>query len=142
MNINTMKAKKILKDLYSYCDKSQSYFHDLGYDFKETDFDLLFTIVYLLNDRNAENDRLREENAKQKAILEAIDNEMMPLPFETDFDKAIKTAKSEAIKEFAERLKKVKDDLKYYLDNNEENGVVYIPKFVINNLVKEMTGGK
>ena len=82
---------------------------------------------------------LEKENAKQKAILEAIDNEMMPLPFETDFDKAIKTAKSEAIKEFAERLKKVKDDLKYYLDNNEENGVVYIPKFVINNLVKEMT---
>lgn len=44
-----------------------------------------------------------------------------------------------------EATKKVKSDLKYYLDTNEENGVVWIPKFTINNLVKEMTekeGGK
>ena len=38
-----------------------------------------------------------------------------------------------------EATKKVKSDLKYYLDTNEENGVVWIPKFTINNLVKEMT---
>lgn len=36
-------------------------------------------------------------------------------------------------------IEKIKIDLKYYLDNNEENGVVYIPKFVIDDLVKEMT---
>lgn len=30
---------------------------------------------------------------------------------------------------------KIKDDLKYYLDTNEENGVVYIPKFVIEKIV-------
>lgn len=125
MNTNTMKAKKILKDLYSYCDKSQSYFHDLGYNFKETDFDLLFTIVYLLNDQIAENDRLREENIKQKAMLEAIDNEMMPLPFETDFDKAIKTAKSEAIKEFVNMLK-------------EKKGWEIADCIFIDNLAKEM----
>lgn len=44
-----------------------------------------------------------------------------------------------------EATKKVKSDLKYYLDTNEENGVVWIPKFTINNLLKEMTekeGGK
>lgn len=27
-------------------------------------------------------------------------------------------------------------DLKYYLESNEENGVVYIPKFVIERMVK------
>ena len=35
-------------------------------------------------------------------------------------------------------IEKIKADLKYYLETNEENGVVYIPKFIINNLVKEM----
>ena len=38
-----------------------------------------------------------------------------------------------------EATKKVKSDLKYYLDTNEENGVVWIPKFTINNLVNETT---
>lgn len=129
MRIDTMKAKKILKDLYSYCDKSQSYFHDLGYDFKETDFDLLFTVVYLLNDQIAENDKLREENAKQKAMLEYIEDEMMPLPFENDFDKAIKSAKSEAVKEFVNKLK-------------EKKGWKIADYIFIDNLAKEMTGGE
>lgn len=30
---------------------------------------------------------------------------------------------------------KIISDLKYYLDTNEENGVVYIPKFVIERIV-------
>lgn len=38
-----------------------------------------------------------------------------------------------------QRLKKIKKKLQYYLNTNEENGVVYIPKFVVDNLVKEMT---
>lgn len=29
----------------------------------------------------------------------------------------------------------IKNDLKYYLDTNEENGVVYIPKFVVEKLI-------
>jgi hypothetical protein len=36
-------------------------------------------------------------------------------------------------------IEKIKIKLKYYLETNEENGVVYIPKFIIDNLVKEMT---
>lgn len=35
-------------------------------------------------------------------------------------------------------IEKIKIKLKYYLETNEENGVVYIPKFIIDNLVKEM----
>lgn len=34
-----------------------------------------------------------------------------------------------------EKQEKIKKDLKYYLDTNEENGVVYIPKFVIEKIV-------
>jgi hypothetical protein len=35
----------------------------------------------------------------------------------------------------ADTLEEIKKDLKYYLDTNEENGVVYIPKFVIEKIV-------
>lgn len=35
------------------------------------------------------------------------------------------------------KVHKVIKDLKYYLDTNEENGVVYIPKFVIEKMVDE-----
>ena len=38
-----------------------------------------------------------------------------------------------------EKIKKWKEDLKYYLDNNEESGVVYIPKFVVEKRIKEMS---
>ena len=43
------------------------------------------------------------------------------------------------IDHFRKHTKKVKANLKYYLDTNEENGVVWIPAFAIDNLVKEMT---
>ena len=43
------------------------------------------------------------------------------------------------IKRQKAEVKKIKTDLKYYLDTNEENGVVYIPKCIIDNIVKEMT---
>lgn len=33
--------------------------------------------------------------------------------------------------------KNIKESLKYYLDINEENGVVYIPKFIIEKIVYE-----
>lgn len=40
-----------------------------------------------------------------------------------------------AIQLLTERENKIVKDLKYYLDTNEENGVVYIPKFVIEKIV-------
>ena len=87
-------------------------------------------VLDLINRQKAEIERLKKENEKQKAMLEAIDNEMLPLPFETDFDKAIKTAKSETIKEFAEQLKK-----RFYLLDGR--CVIDIPQ--INNLLKNNT---
>lgn len=35
-------------------------------------------------------------------------------------------------------LQKVKDDLQYYLNVNEEKGVVYIPKFVVKKLISKL----
>lgn len=40
--------------------------------------------------------------------------------------------------ELNKKLHKVIKDLKYYLDTNEENGVVYIPKFVIEKIVNDI----
>lgn len=38
-------------------------------------------------------------------------------------------------------IERLRVDLKYYLDNNEENGVVYIPKFVVEKRIKELSEG-
>lgn len=47
----------------------------------------------------------------------------------------IQTAKSNI--ELSEKLETAIDDLKYYLENNEENGVVYVPKFAIEKIIKQ-----
>ena len=38
-------------------------------------------------------------------------------------------------KDFIYNIDNIKKTLKYYLDTNEENGVVYIPKFVIEKII-------
>ena len=52
-----------------------------------------------------------------------------------------------ALEHYEEENKKLKsnrtqkyiiDTLKYYLDVNEENGVVYVPKFIVEKLIKEL----
>ena len=95
---------------------------------------MLNAVSDLINRQKAEIKKLEKENEKQKAMLEAIDNEMMPLPFETDFDKAIKTAKSEAIKEFAERLSEKSEP--------DEDYRLWVPLTAIDSLVKQMTEGE
>ena len=94
---------------------------------------LLKNTLDLINRQRAEIERLKEENKKLNLMVESIDDYMNPLPFKTDFDNAIETAKSEAVKEFAERLKKVWFDIGY------ESPDVDFEDF-IDNLVKEMVG--
>ena len=56
--------------------------------------------------------------------------------FAKEYPRAIKI--TEALDMAVNSLKsqdKIKKILKYYLDTNEENGVVYIPKFVIEKIV-------
>ncbi len=100
-------------------------------------YDLSKEALDLINRQQAEIERLREENLKQKAILEEFEQITYPLPFETHFDNAIKRAKTEAIKEFAERLK----EKAWIYQHSEE---VTINRLIatndIDNLVKEMVG--
>ena len=92
--------------------------------------------IDLINRQKAEIERLQTENEKQKVIMEEMTDLMFLLPFETDYDKAIKTAKAEAVKEFAERLKE-----KAYF--HEEYGTMVLEDVddITDNLVKEMVGG-
>ena len=39
--------------------------------------------------------------------------------------------------ELSQKLEDVIEDLHYYLDNNEENGVVFVPKFVIEKIINQ-----
>lgn len=56
--------------------------------------------------------------------------------FAKEYPRAIKI--TEALDMAVNSLKnqdKIKEILKYYLDINEENGVVYIPKFIIEKII-------
>ena len=86
--------------------------------------------------------RQQAEIEKQRIMLEAIEDAVNPLPFETDYDKSIKQAKSEAIKEFAERLK-AKSSCCVASQNGQElyeTKSYTIKAIEIDNLVKEMVG--
>ena len=41
-------------------------------------------------------------------------------------------------KDFIYSIDNIKKTLKYYLDINEENGVVYVPKFVIEKIINNI----
>jgi hypothetical protein len=56
------------------------------------------------------------------------DTELSPEEFKESVDFVL---------ELNAKVHKVIKDLKYYLDTNEENGVVYIPKFVIEKMIDE-----
>jgi len=47
----------------------------------------------------------------------------------------IKTTQSNI--ELSEKLEAAIEDLQYYLENNEESGVVFVPKFVIEKIIKK-----
>ncbi len=86
----------------------------------------------------AGQETLQKALADKIAILEEIDNEINPLPFVTNFDVAIRSAKSEAYKEFAERLKQ--QVITIPLCKYEEHGYKAV-HYEIDDLVKEMTEG-
>ena len=67
------------------------------------------------------------ENAIER-LAEYEDTDLTPEEFKESVDFTL---------ELNKKIKKVVTDLKYYLDTNEENGVVYIPKFVIEKMVNE-----
>ena len=77
------------------------------------------------------NCALQSTNGIEDAIerlAEYEDTDLTPEEFKESVDFTL---------ELNKKIKKVLTDLKYYLDTNEENGVVYIPKFVIEKMVNE-----
>lgn len=73
-----------------------------------------------------------EDEKVKKLVLDRLaeyeDTDLTPEEFKESVDFTL---------ELNKKIKKVVTDLKYYLDTNEENGVVYIPKFVIEKMVNE-----
>ena len=92
------------------------------------------------NSYKAEVERLKEEDKNQKLVLEEIEDFINPLPFETDFAKAIRIAKSEARKEFAERLKEKSSSCVTSTNGREiyETKSYTIMATTIDNLLEEM----
>ena len=91
-------------------------------------YDLLKVALDLINRQKAEIERLQKEKDFEK-----YEKTRLRLLFKGEYDNN-KKAKSEAIKEFAERLKEeatVDDDSTWWVANID-----------IDNLVKEMTEGK
>ena len=85
------------------------------------------------NDYREMRDKLKKANAEIErltAMVEAAEDYMHPLPFKNAFDEEIEKAKSEARKEFAERLK----EKKY----NTEFVTPVVDVEDIDNLLKEM----
>lgn len=89
------------------------------------DTDLFGISLDLINRQKAEIERLT-------AMLEAAEDYLYPLPFKNAFDDELAKAKSEAIQEFADRLKIYSCRLK--------DGHDMVDVICIDNLVKEMVG--
>ncbi|MEE0896781.1 MAG: hypothetical protein U0L88_04030 [Acutalibacteraceae bacterium] len=81
----------------------------------------------------AENESLKTEVENLRMVLDAVEDHIHPLPFETDFDKAINKAKTEAYKEFVERLK---EKLEHFCLEKEN----FVSEEQIDNLYKELVG--
>ena len=100
------------------------------YDATEDD-DICACTSRLSNNALALVNRQKAENERLTAMVEAAEDYLNPLPFKNAYDEAIDKAKSEAIKEFAERLK---EQAMQKFDWNE-----YVEVDEIDKLVKEMT---
>lgn len=80
----------------------------------------------LINRQQAEIERLTLE-------VEAVNELINPLPFKSNFDRAIETAKSEAIKEFIKKFEKKIKDVKFTM------GQTWEIKCALKQTLKEMT---
>lgn len=94
--------------------------------------DFLPSVLGLINRQQAEIERL-------EAMIDAAEEHFSPLPFKNKFDEYIKKNKSEAIKEFAERLKSRTRRMIEYDEGGWDCTRYAIDDEGIDNLVKEMT---
>ena len=101
-----------------------------------------------LKDYKAENERLEDENYTLKNKIEIRDNLIEQLGSDIDVKyntiytmrEKLKNSKSEAIKEFAERLKRTSVGLE--IGDDKKFKMTIVSTVAIDNLVKEMTEEK
>lgn len=80
---------------------------------------------------------INRQNAEIESLRNTVKTDFLTVTEKLKLSQSeIRDIRAEAVKEVT---KKWKADLEYYLVNNEENGVVYIPKFVVEKRLKEMT---
>ena len=78
-----------------------------------------------------------------KIIYDIKENKEIPKNYGTLLDiirlvRNIPTADVVEVKQ----IEIIRDDLKWWLETNTEKGVVHIPKFVVENMIAKMDGGK
>ena len=88
---------------------------------------------YLINRQKPEIDTL-------KAMIEAAEDHYNPLPFKGIFDEKIKEAKAEAIREFAELLKKNARKYTEYDEGGWDCSIYAVKTEDIDKTVEEMKG--
>jgi hypothetical protein len=88
---------------------------------------------YLCEDALDLINRQKAEIAKLEAMIDAAEEHFTPLPFKNKFDEYIEKSKTEAIEEFAERLKT------YYRNLDKTAGALI--EYHIDEIVKEMLEG-
>lgn len=77
----------------------------------------------------------KEEYESLKAKAEKLEDAKIEFLSEINIQKEIALLEKKRRFNVSDELYKIKKDLEYYLDTNEESGVVYIPKFVIKKIV-------
>lgn len=99
--------------------------------------ELIKDVFGFINRQKAEKERLKQELDLSKAFhKEAVAERNLYLHQMAYHKNAYKTAKSEAIKEFAERLKRTSIGLE---NGSKEKAYFFVDVQDIDNLVKEMT---
>lgn len=84
--------------------------------------------AFIMNCALQSTNGIKDAIERLAELAEYEDTDLTPEEFKESVDFTL---------ELNKKIKKVLTDLKYYLDTNEENGVVYIPKFVIEKMVNE-----
>lgn len=105
----------------------------------------LESVLDLINRQKAEKERLEDENYTLKNKIEIRDNLIEQLGSDIDVKyntiytmrEKLKNSKSEAIKEFAERLKRTSVGLE--IGDDKKLKMTVVSTVAIDNLVKEMT---
>ena len=122
-------CKEIICDLNTYCALTPAAYKPMGFEFQENDFICLNNLIELINRQKAEIERLKRYDEERDIALHA---------------RLIANAKTEAIREFAEKIKVHCNEIVNQEWNKKTSPVSWSDAYEdfiddIDNLVKEMT---